>query len=81
MISRYSKTSQTRSVYAVDGKTLIAVHGYFCFGCSASRGTCGQLTDVAIASGRITDSRALETIRIAKEFVGEIDAHRAGFGS
>ena len=81
MISRYSETYQTREVFAVNGKTLIAIHSYLCMGCTASRGTCGQLTAAAIASGRITDARALENVRLAKTFVHEIAAHRAGFGS
>ena len=81
MITRYSQNPQRREVFAIDGKTLIAVHGYTCMGCSAARGTCGQLTDAAIAFGLITDARALENISLAKEYVGENNARRAGFSS
>jgi hypothetical protein len=70
MISRYNEHDE-REVFDADGSTLIAVHGEFCTGCTAIRGTCGRLTQAAVLSGRISDPVALDRIADAMKFSDE----------
>tara|TARA_R110000824_G_scaffold29566_1_gene98287 strand:- start:357 stop:770 length:414 start_codon:yes stop_codon:yes gene_type:complete len=66
MISTY--INNTREVFDIDGSTLLEIHGEFCHGCSALRGTCGELTMAAIHSGRLTSPLALDRIHDAKKY-------------
>lgn len=67
MISRRNEFGE-RFVFAADGKTLIAVHGRTCTGCTAVRGNCGRLTGIYVKQGRIT-GRALENLKAAEQAV------------
>ena len=69
MISTY--INNTREVFDIDGSTLLEIHGEFCTGCTAIRGTCGTLTQAAVLSGRITDPVALDRISDAIKFSNE----------
>ena len=66
MISYY--INNTREVFDIDGSTLLEIHGEFCLGCSAIRGTCGVLTQAAIDEGRLTAPVALDRIHDAKKY-------------